>query len=77
MFASCVVNTLNNPGGAIVQHGYDSLSNSTIGSTGISAYSATITPSADYITIENSVGSSVTGGAPGLRITIWYTQFDS
>lgn len=77
MFASCVVNTLNNPGGAIVQHGYDSLSNSTIGSTGISAYSATITPSAHYITIENSTGSSVTGGAPGLRITIWYTQFDS
>lgn len=77
IFASTVVNTLNNPGGVIVQHGFDSLLNSTIGTTGISAYSAAITPSAnDYITIENSAGSSVTGGAPGLRITIWYTQFD-
>lgn len=78
IFASTVVNTLNNPGGVIVQHGFDTLASSVIGSTGISTSSAVITPSAnDYITIENNAGSSVTGGAPGLRITVWYTQFDS
>lgn len=78
IFASTVVNNLNNPGGVIVQHGFDSLANSAIGSTGISAFGAPIKPPAnEYITIQNNAGSSVTGGAPGLRITIWYTQFDS